>query len=259
MSDRPAPFIVAIPARYASTRLPGKPLRLLAGRPLVAHVVSRALESGAADVVVATDDERIADAVRSLPVTVCMTDSALASGSDRIAACAEQLAWSDEQVVVNVQGDEPFVPMQGIHAAVETLTQGQAPVATLATPLRQVEELFNPHCVKLVRGIDGRALYFSRAPVPWPRDAFASARDALPQDVPFLRHVGMYAYRAGFLRRYARMQPTTLERTEALEQLRILEHGHAIQVGMIPEPFPAGIDSEEDLLRAERHVREHAA
>ncbi|KGI78337.1 3-deoxy-manno-octulosonate cytidylyltransferase [Oleiagrimonas soli] len=256
MPSETVPFIVAIPARYASTRLPGKPLRRLGDRPLIAHVAARALAAGAREVVVATDDQRIADALADVPVTVCMTDPALASGSDRIAACAAALGWDDDDIVVNLQGDEPFAPVGGIRAAVEALAQSDAPMATLAVALDDVEALLDPNCVKLVRAADGRALYFSRAPIPWPRDAFASHRNALPYGVPFLRHIGLYAYRAGFLRQFARLAPTPLERAESLEQLRALEHGHAIQVALTPEPFPPGIDTEDDLRRAEQYLQE---
>ncbi len=255
MTSQLPPFIVAIPARLASTRLPGKPLRLLGDRPLVAHVAERGLAAGAAQVVVATDDARVAEALAGLDVSVCMTDPGLASGSDRLAACAHQLAWDDDAIVVNLQGDEPFAPVAGIHAAVAALAASDAPMATLAAPLASVDELFDPHCVKLVRGADGRALYFSRAPIPWPRDAFAHSREELPRDMPFLRHIGLYAYRAGFLRRFAALSPTPLERCESLEQLRALEHGHAIQVALTPAPFPAGVDTEADLARAEAQLR----
>jgi 3-deoxy-manno-octulosonate cytidylyltransferase (CMP-KDO synthetase) len=183
-----------------------------------------------------------------------MTDAALASGSDRLAACARELEWDDAAIVVNLQGDEPFAPEACIHAVVAALDQSDAPMATLAAPLYSAAELFDPHCVKLVRRTDGSALYFSRAPVPWARDAFAVRREELPGDVPFLRHIGLYAYRAGFLRQFAQLPPTPLEQAESLEQLRALEHGHAIQVAMTPEPFPPGIDTEEDLKRAERHL-----
>lgn len=257
MPSESVPFIVAIPARHASTRLPGKPLRRLGDRPLIAHVAARALESGAREVVVATDDTRIAEALASLEVTVCMTDAALASGSDRIAACASELGWADEDIVVNLQGDEPFAPAAGIRAVVAALEGSDAPMATLAAPLDSATELFDPHCVKLVCRADGSALYFSRAPLPWAREAFAGRRDSLPQGIPFLRHIGLYAYRAGFLRRFAQLEPTPLERAESLEQLRALEHGHAIQVAMTPAAFPPGIDTEDDLARAQLHLMEN--
>ena len=245
-------FIVAIPARMASTRLPGKPLLPIAGVPMVVHVARRALAAGAADVVVATDDKRIADALAGSGVRVAMTRADHASGSDRLAECAEASGWPDDAIVVNLQGDEPLAPASGIRAVAAALAEDAAPMATLATPIASVEELFDPNCVKLVRDARGRAMYFSRAPVPWPREAFARDRATLPADVPFLRHIGIYAYRAGFLRRFAALPPTRLERVEALEQLRALEHGYAIAVREAPEPFPLGVDTPEDLARVER-------
>lgn len=259
MRPETPPFIVAVPARHGSTRLPGKPLRLLGGKPLIVHVAERALAAGARQVVVATDDARIADALEGRGVTVCMTDPALASGSDRIAACASGLGWDEDAIVVNLQGDEPFAPASGIRAVVDALVQNGAPMATLAAPLEDAAQLFDPHCVKLVRDMSGRALYFSRAPLPWARDAFAADRGRLPEDIPFLRHIGIYAYRAGFLRRFSRLEPTVLERAEALEQLRALEHGHAIAVALAPEAFPPGIDTEADLERAQARLGEARA
>ncbi|HET8897766.1 MAG TPA: 3-deoxy-manno-octulosonate cytidylyltransferase, partial [Rhodanobacteraceae bacterium] len=206
----------------------------------------------ATDVVVATDDARIAAAIGDLQVTVCMTDPDLASGSDRLAACASQCGWADAAVVVNLQGDEPFAPASGIRAVAAALVECGTDMATLATPLERIEEFFDPNCVKLVCDQQGRALYFSRAPVPWARDALARSRDTLPTQVPLLRHIGMYAYRAGFLQRFAALPRTPLEQAESLEQLRALEHGHAIAVRLAPEPFPPGIDTEADLARAAR-------
>lgn len=250
-------FLVAIPARYASTRLPGKPLRLIAGEPMVLHVARRALAAGAGEVVVATDDARIDAALVGSGVRVVMTRADHASGSDRLAEVAQLLAWPDEALIVNLQGDEPLAPASGIAAVARTLAEGSAPMATLATPLLTVEDLFDPNVVKLVRREDGHALYFSRAPLPWPRDAFAGERTRLPAGLPFLRHIGIYAYRAGFLRAFARLAPTPLERVECLEQLRALEHGHAIAVGIAPEPFPAGVDTAQDLARVERMFADH--
>ena len=250
-ADTP-PFIVAIPARYGSTRLPAKPLREIAGVPMVVRVAQRALQAGAIQVVVAVDDQRIADALAGKGVEVCMTRSDHASGSDRLAECALHYGWPDDAIVVNLQGDEPFAPAAGIREVARALADDDAPVATLATPITDAHELFDPNVVKLVRTSNGRALYFSRAPLPWARDAFATDRDALPPDVPFLRHIGIYAYRAGFLKRYAQLSRTPLEQAESLEQLRVLEHGHAIAVRLTPEPFPPGIDTLADLERAER-------
>ncbi|MBA8883109.1 3-deoxy-manno-octulosonate cytidylyltransferase [Dokdonella fugitiva] len=245
-------FIVAIPARHGSTRLPGKPLLPIAGEPMIVHVARRARAAGAADVVVATDDTRIGAALAGSGVRVVMTHADHASGSDRLAEVATTLGWPDDAIVVNLQGDEPLAPASGIRAVAQALVEDEAPMATLATPLASAEELFDPNCVKLVRRSDGRALYFSRAPLPWPRDAFARDRGSLPGGMPFLRHIGIYAYRAGFLRRFATLAPTPLERCESLEQLRALEHGHAIAVRIAPEPFPAGVDTPDDLARVER-------
>ena len=244
-------FIVAIPARYGSTRLPGKPLRLLGGEPLIAHVARRARDAGAAQVIIATDERQIAEALRGSGVEVCMTRADHASGSDRLAECAGRLNWPDDAIVVNLQGDEPFAPVSGIRAAAQALIEDDAPVATLAAPIDDAAQLFDPNCVKVVCDARGRALYFSRAPLPWARDAFARDRDALPGGVPFLRHIGLYAYRAGFLKTFAALPPTPLERAEALEQLRVLEHGHAIVVRIAPETFPPSIDTPEDLAHAE--------
>jgi 3-deoxy-manno-octulosonate cytidylyltransferase (CMP-KDO synthetase) len=250
------PFIVAIPARYGSTRLPGKPLLALAGEPMIVHVARRARAAGAADVVVATDDARIEAALAGSGVRVVLTGAEHASGSDRLAEVAERLGWADDAIVVNLQGDEPLAPASGIRAVAEALHDGAAPMATLATPLLTSEELFDPNCVKVVRDLHERALYFSRAPLPWPRDAFQHDRQTLPEAFPFLRHIGIYAYRAGFLRRFAALPRTPLEQLESLEQLRALEHGHAIAVRIAPEPFPAGVDTAEDLARAEQVLSE---
>ena len=252
------PFVVAIPARYGSTRLPAKPLREIGGVPMVVHVARRALQAGAGEVVVAVDDARIGDALAGQGVRVCMTRSDHASGSDRLAECAVQCSWTDDTIVVNLQGDEPFAPAAGIREVARALADDAAPMATLATPIVDAHELFDPHVVKLVRTVGGRALYFSRAPLPWARDAFADDRDALPSEVPFLRHIGIYAYRAGFLRQYTGLDRTPLEQAESLEQLRVLEHGHAIAVRLTPEPFPPGIDTEADLARAERWLAAQA-
>ena len=244
-------FIVAIPARYGSTRLPGKPLRMIAGVPMIVRVAKRAMQAGAMQVVVATDDERIVDALAEQGVDVCMTRSDHASGSDRLAECVALYGWPPDTIVVNLQGDEPFAPAAGILEVAHALAEDNAPMATLATPITDVHELFDPNVVKLVCSSQGRAMYFSRAPLPWARDAFAADRNTLPEAVPFLRHIGIYAYRAGFLQQYAGLARTPLEQAESLEQLRVLEHGYPIAVRLTPEPFPPGIDTEADLQRAE--------
>ena len=244
-------FVVAIPARYAASRLPGKPLRTIGGEPLVLHVARRALAAGACDVWVAADDDRIAQALEGCGVRVAMTSPDHASGTDRLAECARIAGWADDTIVVNLQGDEPFAPASGLQAAARALAESDAEMATLATPIEDAATLFDPNAVKLVRADDGTALYFSRAPIPWPRDAFAADRSVLPDGGPWLRHIGLYAYRAGFLQRFAALPPGRLERIESLEQLRVLEAGFRIAVALSPEPFPPGVDTPEDLARAE--------
>ena len=247
-------FVVAIPARYSASRLPGKPLRLLGGEPLVLHVARRALAAGAREVWVAADDARIAAALDGSGVRIAMTSPMHASGTDRLAECATTAGWDADMIVVNLQGDEPFAPASGIRAAAGALAASRADMATLATPVEDAAMLFDPNAVKVVRAANGDALYFSRAPVPWPRDAFATDRSRLPEGGEWLRHIGIYAYRAGFLRRFAAMPPGRLERVESLEQLRVLEAGHRIAVALSPEPFPPGVDTPEDLARAEARL-----
>ncbi|WP_147652442.1 3-deoxy-manno-octulosonate cytidylyltransferase [Vulcaniibacterium gelatinicum] len=247
-------FVVAIPARYAATRLPGKPLRPLGGEPLVLHVARRALAAGAREVWVAADDPRIVEALTGSGVHIAMTSPDHASGTDRLAECARIAGWDADTIVVNLQGDEPFAPASGIRTAAETLARSGAEMATLATPVEDAAMLLDPNAVKVVCAANGDALYFSRAPIPWPRDAFARSREALPAGGHWLRHIGLYAYRAGFLQHFAALPPGRLERIESLEQLRVLEAGHRIAVALAPEPFPPGVDTEEDLARAERHL-----
>lgn len=245
-------FVIVIPARYAASRLPGKPLRLLGGKPLVVQVAERALAVGASEVCVATDDTRIADALAGLPLRVCMTRSDHPSGTDRLAECAQQCGWPDERIVVNLQGDEPFAPVDGVRFLANLLAASDAPMATLATPIEDAQQVFDPNVVKLVRDRSGHALYFSRAPIPWQRDRFAIDRVSLPPGL--LRHIGIYAYRAGFLRDFHRLPQGVLEQAESLEQLRVLEAGLRIAVGITPAPFPPGVDTEEDLAAAERFL-----
>jgi 3-deoxy-manno-octulosonate cytidylyltransferase (CMP-KDO synthetase) len=247
-------FVVAIPARHAATRLPGKPLRLLGGEPLVLHVARRALAAGAREVWVAADDERIASALADSGVRIAMTSPDHASGSDRLAECAAIAGWDDATIVVNLQGDEPFAPAAGIRAVAVALDASNTEMSTLATAIDDVGQLFDPNVVKLVRDDAGNALYFSRAPIPWPRDAFMRDRGVLPAGDAWLRHIGIYGYRAGFLKRFATLPPGRLERVESLEQLRALEAGFRIAVAITPEPFPPGVDTEADLARAERHL-----
>ena len=244
-------FVVAIPARYAASRLPGKPLRLIGGDPMMLHVARRALAAGAREVWVATDDARIAETLNGSGVQVAMTSADHQSGTDRLAECARIAGWADDTSVVNLQGDEPFAPADGIACVARTVADSGAGIATLAAPIDDIEILLDPNAVKVVLAANGDALYFSRAPVPWPRDAFARDRTAMPQG-RWLRHIGIYGYRVSALRAFAALSPGTLERTESLEQLRALEAGWRIAVALAPSPFPPGVDTPEDLARAER-------
>lgn len=248
-------FVVAIPARYAASRLPGKPLRLLGGEPLVLHVARRALAAGAREVWVAADDARIASALQGSGVRIAMTSTVHASGTDRLAECARIAGWTDETLVVNLQGDEPFAPAAGVRAVAELLARTGAPMATLATPIEDTATLLDPNAVKVVGDANGHALYFSRAPMPWPRDAFMAGPATLPAGQHWWRHIGIYAYRAGFLQTFSAMPPGRLEGVESLEQLRVLEAGYRIAVALTPEAFPAGVDTPEDLERAERRLQ----
>lgn len=246
-------FDVIIPARYASTRLPGKALRVLAGRPMLEHVHLRAQESGASRVVIATDDERIAHTARNFGAEVCMTSAQHCSGTERLAEVVQLLSLGDDEIVVNVQGDEPLIPPAIINQSAQNLAaRPGVPVATLCERIAEADDLFDPNVCKVVMDSEGYALYFSRAPIPWHRQAFASGRQHLPDDTQHFRHIGLYAYRAGFLKQYAGWPASVLEQTEALEQLRILWHGQRIHVDLALETPGPGVDTEQDLARAER-------
>ena len=244
-------FKVVIPARYASQRLPGKPLLDIAGRPMIHHVYDRARESGADEVVIATDDERIASVARDFCDRVCMTSPEHTSGTDRIAEVAASLGWPGDEVVVNLQGDEPLMPPGLLSQVAETLERHPAAaVATLAVPLDDTSQLFDTNVVKVVMDREGYALYFSRAAIPWKRDTFGE--EAEPQAdwlTGMLRHLGIYAYRAGFLAGYAELPAAPMERMESLEQLRVLWNGDRIAVGIANEIPSTGVDTAEDLTR----------
>jgi 3-deoxy-manno-octulosonate cytidylyltransferase (CMP-KDO synthetase) len=246
-------FRIVIPSRYASTRLPGKPLADIAGKPMVVRVAEAARRSKASGVWIATDDERIAAAVRPHGFEVVMTRADHVSGTDRIAEVADRLNWADTDIVVNVQGDEPLIDPALIEAVAAALSDDpDAAMATAAHPVATTDDFFNPNVVKVVCDLRGRALYFSRAPIPWDRDQFAQGRDVLPTEAPALRHVGLYAYRVGFLRRFGRLESAPLERCESLEQLRALCHGYPIQVVRIEHAPAPGVDTPEDLERVRR-------
>jgi 3-deoxy-manno-octulosonate cytidylyltransferase (CMP-KDO synthetase) len=254
------PFHVVIPARYASTRLPGKPLLDIAGKSMIQRVVERACASGASEVLVATDDERIVAAVsdprepgRRIAV---LTDADLPSGTDRVAAVAQARGWADHTIVVNVQGDEPFLPSRLIAQVAGLLAlDTKAAIATLATPIGSLEDFLDPNVVKVVAADDGAALYFSRAPIPWNRDGASGGLAGQRDFSGSMRHVGLYAYRVGALREVTQWKPSSLELREKLEQLRALQKGWRIAVGVCAEPPGPGVDTEADLRRA----RERAA
>jgi len=242
-------FRVVIPARYASSRLPGKPLADIGGKPMVLHVLERALQAGAESVVVATDDVRVQQAVEAAGHQALMTSPEHQSGTERLVEVAETLGWSDDTLVVNVQGDEPLIdPALIREAARQLVLHDDAVMATLAHPIHDPADFINPNVVKVVADEAGYALYFSRAPIPWPRDAFAD-KQPMPRELGALRHIGLYAYRAGFLRTYASLASSPLERFEMLEQLRVLWHGHRISLGITPTAPAPGVDTPEDLAR----------
>lgn len=245
-------FKVVIPARYGSTRLPGKPLLPIAGQPMIAHVLARAREAGAADIVVATDDERILQTVRALGVNALMTRADHQSGTERINEVAEHYGWADDDLIVNLQGDEPLIPANYIRDVAAALAgQQQAGIATLAAPVADWQEIFNPNAVKVVLNRAGYALYFSRAPIPWERGRFHLDGDERKPTgkLPYLRHIGLYAYTVAFLQRYCAWPASPLEAIESLEQLRILWHGESVLVKTVAATPPAGVDTPEDLQR----------
>jgi len=248
-------FTVVIPARYASSRLPGKPLQDIAGKPMIRHVWEQACKSAAQHVVVATDDPRIFDACSAFGAKVLLTRPDHESGTDRLAEVAATLGLPAEAIVVNVQGDEPLIPPAVIdQVAANLAAHPEASMATLAEPLADAEALFNPNVVKVLSDINGLALTFSRAPLPWARDEFAADRHQLPAGVPYRRHIGIYAYRADFLADFVAWGPCWLESTECLEQLRALWHGKRIHVADAVEAPPAGVDTAEDLQRVRRLI-----
>lgn len=243
-------FFVVIPARFASTRLPGKPLADIAGQPMVVRVVERAAQSGATAVVVATDHVGVFDAVRAAGFEAVMTSPDCASGTDRLAEVATHKAWADDAIVVNVQGDEPLIAPALIRVTAERLAERpEAAIATVCHPLTNSDEVFNPNVVKVVLDARDDALLFSRAPIPWARDAWLSGERNIPADLPVFRHVGLYAYRAGFLKAYPGLSQPALERLESLEQLRALWHGYRITVVRSDGASAPGVDTPEDLAR----------
>jgi len=247
-------FIVIIPARLASTRLPNKPLADLGGKPMVVRVAEQAALSGASRVIVATDHEDIRAACAAHGVEVCMTRSDHQSGTDRIAEVARTLALPADAVVVNLQGDEPLIEPSLLSACAAQIS-ASVPMATCAHPLHEVADAFNPNVVKVVLDKAGRALYFSRATIPWHRDGFAQSKEQLPVGYVPLRHIGLYAYSNAFLQTYPTLAASPLEAIEALEQLRVLWHGYAIAVHVTDSAPAAGVDTPDDLLRVQAHYQ----
>ena len=249
-------FKVVIPARYGSTRLPGKPLLNIVGKPMIAHVCERAQEADADEIIVATDDERIFQAVSDLGFKAVMTRADHQSGTERIAEVARLCGWAEDEIIVNLQGDEPLIPPTYIRDVATALAGQQlAGIATLAARITNPEEIFNPNAVKVVLNKNGYALYFSRAPIPWDRDAFTQSGKTPSGKSPYLRHIGMYAYTVDFLNRYCLWDASLLESVESLEQLRILWHGEAIRVEIVDKTPDAGVDTQEDLMRVEQVLR----
>lgn len=246
-------FKVVIPARYASSRLPGKPLLKIAGKPMIQHVYERAAASGAEQVIIATDDDRVAEIAKSFAAEVCITSPDHNSGTERIAEVVRSYGWHEETIVVNLQGDEPRMPASLlVQVSTDMDAHPDASVTTLAARIDNRPTLFDPNVVKVVTDMAGYALYFSRAPVPWHREGFLREMDKLPEGVVFYRHIGIYAYRAGFLQQYVDWPHSPLERVESLEQLRVLWHGHKIHVSEAQEQPGHGVDTAQDVCLVEQ-------
>lgn len=250
-------FKIIIPARFASSRLPGKPLRTIVGKPMIQHVYERAMESDASEVIIATDDQRIAEVAKSFGADVCMTRDDHVSGTDRLAEVAQLRSFHGDDLVVNVQGDEPCLPALLINqVAADLAHHREAAITTLYSPLKEAKQVFDPNVVKVVVDAKGYAMYFSRAPIPWLRDHFNPP--SVPDDLsmPHLKHVGMYAYRADFLHRYHELPPAPPEQYESLEQLRALYHGNRIHLTEAEVDPGHGVDTEADLLAVEALLSE---
>jgi 3-deoxy-manno-octulosonate cytidylyltransferase (CMP-KDO synthetase) len=245
-------FVVIIPARFASTRLPGKPLALIHGKPMVVHVLERAKESGAERVIVATDHLDVFKAVELAGGEACMTRSDHQSGTERLTEVIERYHFSDDEIIVNVQGDEPLIQPELVSQVAGDLASCSAKMATIATPIKSIQEAFDPNTVRVVLDAEGNALYFSRAAIPWDRDGFSQSENVLRHVM--LRHVGLYAYRAGFLRRYSTWKQTQLEKIESLEQLRVLWYGEKIHVLIADSVSSIGIDTAQDLERVRQMI-----
>ncbi|OOF86091.1 3-deoxy-manno-octulosonate cytidylyltransferase [Rodentibacter ratti] len=242
-------FTVIIPARFASSRLPGKPLAEIAGKPMIQYVFEKAQQSGANRVIIATDNEKVATVAQGFGAEVCMTSEHHNSGTERLAEVVEKLAISDDEIIVNIQGDEPLIPPVIVRQVAENLAKFEVNMATLAVKIHEAEELFNPNVVKVLTDKDGYVLYFSRSVIPYDRDQFMGLQDITKATLAnvYLRHIGLYAYRAGFIKKYVQWAPTQLENLEKLEQLRVLWNGERIHVELAKEVPAVGVDTAEDL------------
>lgn len=250
-------YTIVIPARFASTRFPGKPLEKLAGKPIIEHVYRRATNSGASRIIVATDDQRIADTAAGFDADVCMTSTEHQSGTERINEVIQQRNIPDDEIIVNLQGDEPLMPAACLDQVAGLLASDNAAVmASLSTPIKASEDIFNSNIVKVIVNMHGQAIYFSRAPIPWQRGSFETRTADTSIDFHWQRHIGLYAYRAAYIKRYIKLPAAPIETIESLEQLRVLWHGDRIamaQASTIPGP---GIDTREELEKAEKYLSE---
>ncbi|MFQ0992045.1 3-deoxy-manno-octulosonate cytidylyltransferase [Gilliamella apicola] len=252
-------FSVIIPARYASSRLPAKPLADIHGKPMIVRVMEQAQKSSAHRVIIATDHQQVFDVVKAYNGEVIFTSDKHNSGTERLAEVINRYQFADDEIIVNVQGDEPLIPPVIIDQVAENLVQFRTGMATLAVPIDSAEEAFNPGAVKVVIDKDGYALYFSRATIPWERDRFAKSTDLLKQSSIgdfYLRHIGIYAYRAGFIRQYINWAPSSLEQIEMLEQLRVLWYGEKIHVAVAKQSPAIGVDTQEDLEKVRALFKE---
>lgn len=247
-------FTVIIPARYASSRLPAKPLCDIGGKPMIQHVWERALQAGATRTIIATDHAEIARVAQAFGAEVCLTGQHHNSGTERLAEVVDKLRVADDEIIVNVQGDEPLIPPDIIKQVAQNLHEQPVKMATLAVKLHEKAELFNPNVVKTLADQNGFALYFSRAPIPYARDAFAACDDAFVAAQHYLRHIGIYAYRAGFIKQYVAWPATELEQLESLEQLRALWYGEKIHLDIAKQTPPVGVDTPEDLARVRQLI-----
>jgi 3-deoxy-manno-octulosonate cytidylyltransferase (CMP-KDO synthetase) len=242
-------FVVVIPARYASSRLPGKPLADICGKPMIQHVYNKAAASGASAVYVATDHQAVFDVVKGFTDNVLMTREDHQSGTERLAEVVEKLNLASDTIVVNVQGDEPLLASENVSQVAKLLAESDAPMATLSAKITDSDDIFNPNCVKVVSDTEQNALYFSRAPIPYHRDAMMNDDNSTLNLADYARHIGIYAYRAGFIQQYIALPESRLEQLESLEQLRVLYHGYSIKIaGAVCEP-QAGVDTPDDLTR----------